>query len=64
MYVRPNRDDENKEQLAMLENMFELKMEPTITSAFYFDIAMRAILSIRFGCLAFCFSSETHFSLS
>lgn len=47
MFLRPTPDSESKDRLGVIKTTYNLKQEPEITSAFYFDLALRTFLAVR-----------------
>lgn len=47
MYLRPTPDSQSKDRLGVIKTTYNLKQEPEITSAFYFDLALRTFLAVR-----------------
>ncbi|XP_055686801.1 ionotropic receptor 25a [Lutzomyia longipalpis] len=47
MYLRPVPDSKAKDRLGVMKTTYNLKQEPEITSAFYFDLALRTFLAVR-----------------
>lgn len=54
IFLRPSPESSSKDRLGIIKTTYNLKQEPEITSAFYFDLALRTFLAIRLlGCLQF-----------
>lgn len=47
MFLRPKSDAETKNRLGLLKTTYNLKQQPEIASAFYFDLALRAFLTVK-----------------
>ncbi|XP_037037565.1 ionotropic receptor 25a [Bradysia coprophila] len=47
MYLKPVSDPLSRDRLGLLKTTYNLKKEPEITSAFYFDLALRSFLTVR-----------------
>ncbi len=47
MYLRPIPDSKSKDRLGIMKTNYNLKQEPEISSAFYFDLALRTFLAIK-----------------
>lgn len=47
MYMRPIPDSKSKDRLGIMRTNYNLKQEPEITSAFYFDLALRTFLATK-----------------
>lgn len=47
MFLRPTPDGKAKERLGVMKTTYNLKQEPEITSAFYFDLALRTFLAVK-----------------
>nr|QGW50660.1 ionotropic receptor 18 [Propsilocerus akamusi] len=47
MFLRPNPDSKSKDRLGIMKTTYNLKHEPEIESAFYFDLALRTFLAIK-----------------
>lgn len=47
MFLRPVPDSKAKDRLGVMKTTYNLKQEPEITSAFYFDMALRTFLAVR-----------------
>lgn len=47
MILRPTPDAESKDRLGVIKTTYNLKQEPEIMSAFYFDLALRTFLAVR-----------------
>lgn len=47
MFLRPTPDSRSKDRLGVMKTTYNLKQEPEIASAFYFDLALRTFLSIK-----------------
>lgn len=47
MFLRPTPDSKSKDRLGIMKTTYNLKQEPEIASAFYFDLALRTFLSIK-----------------
>lgn len=48
MFLRPVPDGKSKERLGVMKTTYNLKQEPEITSAFYFDLALRTFLAVKY----------------
>lgn len=48
MFLKPVADPSTKERLGSLKTGYNMKKEPIITSAFYFDLALRSFLAVKF----------------
>lgn len=47
MFLRPTPDSQSKDRLGVIKTTYNLKQEPEITSAFYFDLALRTFLGVK-----------------
>lgn len=47
MYLKPVSDPLSRDRLGLLKTTYNLKKEPEITSAFYFDLALRSFMTVR-----------------
>lgn len=47
MFLRPVPDGKAKERLGVMKTTYNLKQEPEISSAFYFDLALRTFLAVK-----------------
>ncbi|CAG9797996.1 unnamed protein product [Chironomus riparius] len=47
MFIRPSPDGKSKDRLGTMRTTYNLKYEPEIESAFYFDLAVRTFLSVK-----------------
>lgn len=47
MFLGPVSDPKTRDRLGLMKTTYNLKKEPEITSAFYFDLALRSFLTIR-----------------
>lgn len=47
IFLRPSPESSSKDRLGIIKTTYNLKQEPEITSAFYFDLALRTFLAIR-----------------
>ncbi len=48
MYLKPVSDPLSRDRLGLMKTTYNLKKEPEITSAFYFDLALRSFLTVRY----------------
>lgn len=49
MFVKPVPDMGAKDRLGSLRTVYNMKKEPIITSAFYFDLALRSFLAVKYA---------------
>lgn len=47
MFVKPMADPSTKDRLGQLKTSYNMKKEPIITTAFYFDLALRAFTAVK-----------------
>lgn len=47
MFLRPKSDADTKNRLGLLKTTYNLKQQPEIASAFYFDLALRSFLAVK-----------------
>lgn len=47
MFLGPVSDPKTRDRLGLMKTTYNLKKEPEITSAFYFDLALRSFLTVR-----------------
>lgn len=48
MFLRPTPDSKSKDRLGIMKTTFNLKQEPEVSSAFYFDLALRTFLAVKY----------------
>lgn len=48
MFLKPFPDPKSRDRLGLLQTTYNLKKEPEITSAFYFDLVLRTFLAVRY----------------
>lgn len=47
MFLKPLADASTKDRLGLLKTSYNMKKEPIITSAFYFDLALRSFIAVK-----------------
>lgn len=48
MFLRPISDAKYRDRLGLMKSMYNLKKEPEVTSVFYFDLALRSFLAVKY----------------
>lgn len=47
MYLKPMATTQNKDRMGKLRTTFDLKTAPEISTAFYFDLILNALISVK-----------------
>lgn len=48
MYLKPLQSPQTKDRMGQLKTTFDLKTPPEISTAFYFDLILNALISVKY----------------